>query len=149
MKIKAFYLVIILVAVGLIVWAVKSGPKITNEDVVSRTGIHWHPHLEIVIKGVRQTVPKNIGTTGAHTNNIHTHDDSGTLHMEHQGLVTRDKLKIKNFFNEWSKRFDRECIFDSCNGPEGRVTMTVNGAPNDQFENYEMRDQDLIVITYN
>lgn len=149
MKIKLLYLVVVLVAVGLIVWALQSAPKISEDDVVSRTGIHWHPRMEIIIKGVRQTIPEGVGTpTGAHVSNIHTHDDSGTLHMEHQGLVTRDRLRMKNFFNEWGKRFDRECIMDSCNGPDGQVKMTVNGAPNDQFENYEMRDNDKIIIKF-
>lgn len=134
--------------IGAMVWAAANQKPVAAEDIASPTSIHWHPNLAITIKGEKRAIPANIGTTGAHTNNIHTHDDSGTLHMELLGRVTKEKTKLKNFFTEWGKTFSPTCILDSCNGPDGTVTMTVNGQPNTEFGDFEMHDGDKIEIRF-
>jgi hypothetical protein len=139
---------VIALLAGGVWWASTNQKPVSPSDVVSTTGVHWHPHLEITIKGERQAIPANIGTTGAHTNNIHTHDDSGTLHIELPGRVTRDQTRLKNFFATWDKTFTPTCIFDKCTGPDGTMTMTVNGEPNTENGEYPMRDGDKIVITF-
>lgn len=121
--------------------------SIPEGDVVSRSGIHWHPHLSISIKGKQQEIPANFGIGGVHLP-IHTHDSSGTLHLEMGGVVTRDKIKLGNFFQLWNKQFNSSCIFDKCSGEEGKVKMLVNGKENKDFENYLMKDKDGIEIRY-
>jgi len=121
--------------------------SIPEGDVVSRSGIHWHPHLSIYIKGKQQEIPKSLGISGVHQP-VHTHDSSGTLHLEIGGVVTRDKIKLDNFFRIWGKDFNSNCIFDKCNGAEEKVKMLVNGKENTEFENYQMRDGDKIEVRY-
>ena len=32
-----------------------------SSDIVSKEGIHWHPHLSIYVRGQKQEIPANIG----------------------------------------------------------------------------------------
>lgn len=122
-------------------------PSIQGEQTVATSGLHWHPKLEIFIKGVKQEIPEGVGLKPVEQP-IHTHDASGTVHLEFPGVVKKDDLKIGQFFKIWGKEFSSNCIFDKCNGPEGKVKMTVNGKENQEFENYSMRDADGIEIRY-
>lgn len=119
--------------------------SIPEGEVISRKGIHWHPRLSIYIKGKQQEIPKNLGIGGTIHQPVHTHDSSGTLHVEIGGVVTKDKIKLDNFFRIWGKQFSSECVVDECGG---KVTMRVNGKENKEFENYLMRDKDSIEIRY-
>lgn len=122
--------------------------SVPEDQVISRSGIHWHPKLTILIKDQKQEITPNIGIGGAVHHPIHTHDNSGTLHLEVKGLVTKDEIRVANFFDIWGKQFNSNCIFDKCNGTDGTVKMTVNSQENKEFENYEMKDGDDIEIKY-
>lgn len=129
------------------VWAVTASPKSSNDDIVSRRGIHWHTSLSITINGEQQEIPGNIGIGGVHKD-IHTHQINDTLHVEINRPVREDDIRIKNFFDIWGERFTSECILDVCNSEDGMVKMLVNGEENFEFENYLMQDGDLIEIVY-
>lgn len=126
---------------------IKNQPKTPESDIISKTGFHWHPHLTITIKGDDQEIPADIGL-GITESPVHTHDATGTIHMEFPGLVTKDDTKLGKFFQVWGKQFNSNCIFDSCNGPDGKVKMFVNGEENSEFENYPMKEGDKIEIRY-
>jgi len=80
---------------------------------------------------------------------MHTHDDSGTLHWEvMKGPVTKEDVRIGSFFAIWGKKFDSSCILESCNGSEGAVKMFVNGESNTEFQDYLVKDGDKIEIWY-
>ncbi len=124
--------------------------SIPNDQIVAKNGIHWHPRLLISIKGQKQEIPANIGIGAVHEK-IHTHPEDnkeGVVHMEMPGMVTKDDTKLGNFFKIWGKQFNSTQIFDKKNGKEGKVRMLVNGKENKEFENYQMRDKDLIEIIY-
>ncbi len=139
--------IIVLIGVGGLVRYIVNQPRISAADIISENGIHWHPHLAIYIKGKPQEIPANIGL-GIVEEPIHTHDNTGTIHLEIQGLVTKEDVTLGRFFKIWGKTFSSTCIFEFCNGPDGKVRMTVNGQKNNEFENYSMRDNDQIEISY-
>ena len=121
-----------------------------SENVLATNGLHWHPRLEIYIKGERQEFTNAIGLGAVHQP-IHTHDEdykNGVIHMEMTGEVTKDETKLGRFFKIWGKNFSSTQIFDKTNGSEGKVTMLVNGKGSFDFENYEMKDKDLIEIRF-
>lgn len=122
--------------------------NVSEEQIISRTGIHWHPKLTILINGEKQEIPANIGIAGQIHQEIHTHEKDGVMHMEMSGLVTKDETKLNNFFRVWGKEFTSEKIFDKTNGQNGTVKMLVNGQENKDFENYLMKDKDSIEIRY-
>lgn len=138
---------IVLVALG--VWVVGRSPKISNEDnpLISRRGIHWHPNLEITIKGERVTIPANIGIGGNHAD-THTHKENDQIHLEMSRPVRESDTRLAKFFETWGEEFNSQCILDACNGEEGTVKMLVNGEENFEFESYLMRDGDQIEIIY-
>ncbi len=141
--------VVLIVGGGLggLIWLIANQPKTPESEIISQSGIHWHPELSIYIKGKPQEIPANLGIGVTHQP-IHTHDTTGVLHLEIQGLVTKDAIKLGQFFKIWGKLFNSDCILDSCNGPNGKVKMLVNGRENNSFENYEMQDNDKIEIRY-
>ncbi|MBI4174714.1 MAG: hypothetical protein HY517_03640 [Candidatus Aenigmarchaeota archaeon] len=109
--------------------------------------IHWHPTLEIFVKGQQQIIPANLGLTGAHQP-IHTHDSTGVLHYEVNN-PTPENMPLRYFFDKvWRKRFNSTCIMNYCNGDSGTVKMFVNGKENFGFENYIPKDKDEIRIEF-
>lgn len=129
----------------------------SDDTVVSKSGIHWHPKLSIFINGQQQPIPANIGIGAQYSNNpfydsmmsmtdIHTHDASGTLHWEvMDGPVKVDHVRLKAFFEIWGQPFNDHQLLSA---NHGTVTMTVNGQPNSDLGQYIVRDGDNIVITF-
>ncbi|MBI4991973.1 MAG: hypothetical protein HZB99_02035 [Candidatus Harrisonbacteria bacterium] len=132
---------------ALAVWFVISLPSLPEDQIISRQGMHWHSELKIFINGEEHQIPEGIGLSAVH-NPIHTHDDSGVLHLEFTGLVAKNDIKLDKFFKAWQRDFNANCIFNYCNGPQGKVKMSVNGSENNEFENYIMKDKDKIEIKY-
>ena len=128
--------VVIVLFAGAIWWSnsLSSG----DPSIISRNGLHWHPQLEIYVKGEKMEIPHDIGLTGVHSP-IHTHEDLPLIHMEFDGLVRKEDTKLGNFFKVWGKDFME---FGS------KVTMTVNGVENSELGNYLMKDGDRIVLRY-
>lgn len=112
--------------------------SIPEDQIISRNGLHWHPELAIYIKGQKQEITKDIGIGTIHQP-LHTHDTSGTIHMEMKGLITKDETRLGNFFKIWGKEFN----FGGQN-----IKMAVNGQENNEFENFLMKDGDKIEIRY-
>ncbi len=112
-----------------------------DTGLIATKGIHWHTQLEIYVKGVKQDIPANVGIGATHQP-IHTHDEDaaqGAIHLEFGGRVTKDDVKLGNFFRIWGK--DIRSFGDG-------MTMTVNGEANTEFDNYQMRDKDKIELRY-
>ena|SRR3989344_4717191 len=144
-------LVILIGGVFLLSSQDKAASSIPPERIVSNNGLHWHPRLEIYIKGKKQEIPTGIGLTGSIHQEMHTHDEDakdGVIHMEMKGIVTKDETKLFNFFKIWGKEFNSTQIFDKKNSKEGKVMMIVNGQESKVFENYQMQEGDIIEIRY-
>ncbi|MGB3921880.1 MAG: hypothetical protein WBL19_01175 [Minisyncoccia bacterium] len=132
----------------------------SQSDIVSEKAVHWHPELSVTIKGEKQPIPANIGIGMQYAGypqydsmmmmaNMHTHDDSGMIHWEvMEGPVTKDEVTLAVFFGIWGKTFNKDCIFEYCNGAGGTVKMLVNGKENTEFENYVVKDKDKIEIIF-
>ena len=133
-------LVIIVVggSIGSFIWYLTTRPSIPEAEIISRNGLHWHSELTIFIKGQKQEIPANIGIGVVHQP-VHTHDASGVIHLEVEGLVRQADIKLGHFFKIWDKDFTAF----------GQLTdMTVNGEKNNELENYQMKDGDKIELRY-
>ncbi len=121
-------------------------PNSSNPDI-PRSPIHWHPTLEIVIKGQNQVIPANLGLVGVEQP-THTHDSTGVLHYENNN-PTFETMRLGYFFDKvWRKQFNSTCIMNYCNGDSGTVKMFVNSRENFDFENYIPKDKDEIRIEF-
>ncbi|MBI4272885.1 hypothetical protein HY621_03465 [Candidatus Uhrbacteria bacterium] len=127
-----------LIAIGLVWRAIQNTPQVSQSEVVSENGLHWHAELSMYLKGKRMDIPKDIGIGSIHQP-IHTHDPDGTIHMEFQGRVSKDDLKFSRFFRNWKKDIQSFGTLTS---------MKVNGQENTEFEQYGMKDKDKIELRY-
>ncbi len=127
-----------------------STSSIPKDQIAAQNGLHWHPRVSVTIKREKQEFENNIGLGAIHQK-MHTHDEDykdGVVHMEMQGVVTKDETRLGRFFEIWGKKFSSSQIFEFKNSSEAAVKMLVNGKTNKDFENYQMRDGDKIEIKY-
>lgn len=139
------------VLLGGIAWVYtlsNAGNSDSGNRVISRYGIHRHPHLDIIIKGKAVPIPAGIGLSGAVHNPIHTHDPDNVIHLEFEGRVTEKDTELKKFFDVWGKDFSKDSLLGNVTGTEGKVVMFVNGKENFEFENYRMNDGDKIELKF-
>ncbi|MHB1086801.1 MAG: hypothetical protein ACYCZ0_03580 [Minisyncoccota bacterium] len=147
----------ILIIAGVAVAVLAGGVWLSNSlqsndpDIVSRSGIHWHPSITIYVKGEKVEIPANIGIGPEHAGMpgydpmmkmaaSHTHDASGTIHFEFMdGPVRKADTTLGQFFTMWGKDMR---AFGS------NMRMTVNGKENTEYESYMMRDGDKIELRY-
>jgi hypothetical protein len=98
------------VIAAFIAMVIVTGASVTSHDDKSIV-MHLHPLLNVVVNGKSITVPKNIGidsllhkdhsldqygTSGSAP--LHTHDDSGTIHVE---STTNRNYTLGEFLNIW------------------------------------------------
>ncbi|MBI3466778.1 MAG: hypothetical protein HY000_27515 [Planctomycetes bacterium] len=133
-------------------------------------GEHAHPHptLQILIDGQDLTIPANIGVTPTRLFGYHTHDTSGQMHYdgnnEPSGLDPVGSAPrfttLKDFFDVWrtigtpgtpqnnpNAFFSSTRIMDRFADATHAITFTVNGQPNNEFENYSLHPGDAAVIS--
>ena len=106
--------------------------------------LHIHSNLKILIDGVEQQIPPNIGVSSGILRPLHTHDEPGKIHIE--GQCARE-FTLGEFFSVWGKTFNSSCIFDKCTD-SGELKFFVNGKENSDFEKVILRDDQEIVIEY-
>src|SRR3989344_5085247 len=128
------------VAIALVVGGVwlTSALQESDPDVISRNGLHWHPTLEIYVRGEKLEIPQNIGIGGVHEP-VHTHDDLPILHLEFSGIVRAEDIMLGKFFENWGTDI---LSFGKS------MRMTVNGVDNTEYERYIMKDKDKIELHY-
>ncbi len=136
-------LLVVLALIGWGIYAIATAPKIPESNIVTDKGLHWHAHLSIIVDGKEAIIPANIGVMGQMGANgdpmeLHTHDDSGIIHAEFAGTVTKDQLDLGNFFHTWGKDFSKDSILGNKAGNGHTITMTVNGVPNTDYEKYSI-----------
>ena len=146
-------LIIAGVTIGLLLggaWWSKSIQS-SNPDIISQSGIHWHPQLTIYLKGQQVQIPTNIGIGSQYANTrgydpkmrmaaVHTHEDMPLIHLEFMnGPVYKEDATLGQFFKIWGK--DMRSFGTN-------MHMTVNGKENTDYENYVMRDGDKIELRY-
>jgi hypothetical protein len=96
-------------------------------DEVEFTKFHIHAHLDIFVDGKSITVPSQIGIDpeGRCLYWLHTHDDSGIIHIE---SPTEREFTIGNFIEIWKRTHGNTVLFDSdLNETNSVVNAYVNG----------------------
>jgi hypothetical protein len=113
------------------------------------TVMHTHANLQIFVHGEGETVPVNIGITDTAIQSLHTHDTSGTVHMESSVART---FTLGDFFDVWGVRFTftpKTCLGAYCNDGGNTLQVFVNGQEQTgDPTQIAMNDQDVIVVTY-
>ncbi len=110
---------------------------------------HIHSNLAIFIDGSEVSLSQNIGIADDFCpdgmRGIHTHDDTGRLHIETPSEID---APVGAFFNIWGEVFNSNQILDNVADSNYEIVMYVNGDINEEFENYIMSNNDNIEIYY-
>jgi hypothetical protein len=106
-------------------------------------GMHIHPHLSIIIDGQQRAIPANIGITNTCMRPVHTHDETGTIHLE---FPVEQDVRLSEFFRVWQQPFSRTEVLDRKVEEGDILKITVNGQETSELENLMMRDKEQIVI---
>ena len=110
---------------------------------------HIHASISVTISGNQIAVPSNTGIQDEMCSNgmrgIHTHDDTGRLHIETPGAMD---APVGAFFQIGGEDFDETHILNKEANDVNEVVMFVNGEQNYDYENYVMHDGDVIEIEY-
>lgn len=125
--------------IGLAAWKdhqLNSVPALAQCVEHTGLGMHIHPHLEIAQDGQPVVIPANVGIKPTCMGPVHTHDSSGTIHLE---FPTRHDFQLKDFFAVWGQPLQKDGY---------NMTVTVDGQPNNDGENLILKDDQKIQIKY-
>ena len=117
-------------------------------------GVHWHPNLSVTLNGSPYTVPANIGidptlwkdhsldqyASGGGAAALHTHDTSGTIHVE-VNTSHRD-FTLHEFLAIWGQPSDGSSI-------DGHpvTSLTVDGVQASPTGDVVLKDGQQIAMT--
>lgn len=93
------------------------------------TALHIHQHLSVTVDGAPVPVPALIGIDEAQQriSPIHTHDESGIIHVESPEVRT---FTLGQVFDEWGQKLGTGQVGTYRDGVDGQtVTVFVNGKP--------------------
>jgi len=116
----------------------------TPEEIEAFTGVpcltseefHLHPHLTIIIDGQEEPLPPNIGVFSNCTQELHTHESDGTIHVESDS----DKgYTLQDFLNVWGLGLEQQ----------GFITrLTVGGEFNENDTTFKLEDGQQIQLEF-
>jgi hypothetical protein len=112
---------------------------------VGKEKVHHHALIHIYNDGLLIPVAPNIGIHKPAYSSVHTHDQTGIIHMESD---VPHKFTIGTFFAIWGVRFGNASLGTFVNDGDKKVHVYVNGKPITDPVHYVMRDQDNIVVGY-
>lgn len=109
--------------------------------------MHDHANVRIFVHGSREPVPADIGIdpSGA-VQSVHTHDDSGTVHLESSVART---FTLGEFFGVWGVRLTPSCLGAYCNDGTNELRVYVDGNEvTGDPRDVGLDDQSVVVVTY-
>ena len=87
--------------------------------------LHHHIQLYVYVDGQPVTVPANIGLSDSAASPLHTHDDTGLVHVE--SADPNFAPVLGQFMDVWGVYFTKDCLGDQCNQGDKQVRVYENG----------------------
>ena len=106
--------------------------------------IHYHANLTIVIRGESQVIPAETGVIPGCMRGIHTHDDTGKLHIETPEAM---EARLEHFFQIWEQTLTSTELLDATVGDGESISLTVNGDLIDDPQNHILEDGQELILT--
>lgn len=112
---KAFIAIVFIIVIGLAAfmisgqssvayWQDTTIPCLPNGHQNAQT--HIHPQLTILVDGEKEPIQADIGVTLTCMAEVHTHDQSGAIHIETAEIGTT--YTLADFFTVWDRGIERE-----------------------------------------
>jgi hypothetical protein len=87
--------------------------------------LHHHIELSIFVDGQQVTVPANIGLSQTAASPLHTHDETGIVHVESADVNFQPVLG--QFMDVWGVYMTDTCLGAECNDGDRKLRVFVNG----------------------
>jgi hypothetical protein len=100
---------------------------------MEQSAFHVHSHLDIIINSVYFLLPSQVGIPGNCFYWLHTHDESGKIHIE--APMLRD-FTLGQFFDIWNKKLSNDQIFNYVANANNPLKVYVNGTKVPDGTNY-------------
>ncbi len=100
---------------------------------MEQSAFHVHSHLDIIINGVYFLVPSQVGIPSNCFYWLHTHDESGKIHIE--APMLRD-FTLGQFFDIWGKKLSNDQIFNYVSNANNPLHVYINGTKVPEGTNY-------------
>lgn len=108
---------------------------------------NWAARLIITIFNEQYTIPANIGVTNETRTKLFTINSDGIIYK-----TGTEDATLGDFFKEWDQNFNSTCIIDYCNNQNNTMMMFLRSGDswvaNTEYENYVIKNQDIIWIDY-
>lgn len=121
-------------------------------NTMEHADFHIHAHLDLFINGKSFTVPELIGIKPEERCLywLHTHDDSGIIHIE---SPVKKEFTLGQFFDIWNKKFDNTHLLNYTTDNKSSIMLSVyvNGKKIDNktnFRDIKLNSHDEIAIVY-
>lgn len=113
-------------------------------DPVEWLSHHVHTYVGVFVDGEPEVVPAGIGidNDGHRIAGLHTHDCSGTVHLEAEEPI---ELTLGQFADSWGVKLDAQCFADLC-APDNPVAVQIDGEPVADARAVVIADCDVINI---
>ncbi len=121
------------------------GVPCVNPALPAPQELHIHPELRIAVRGKNVEFPSNIGLSFNCHRVLHTHDTTGTIHVEPN---YKQDFTLGDFFAVWGKPFSRGQALEYRADAAHRIVMTVDGATSDAYGELILKDKQKIEIVY-
>jgi hypothetical protein len=109
--------------------------------------LHWHAHLDLYVDGQPVTVPQDVGFGPDVQTSLHTHDDSGVIHMESSDPT--GTFTLGEFFDVWGVRLTSSCVGGYCDTADRTIRVFVDGkAYRGDPRAVRLTDHEEIVLAY-
>lgn len=104
---------------------------------------HYHAALIIEIRGEQQTIPAETGVSPGCMRGIHTHDETGKLHIETPEPMD---ARLEHFFEIWGESFTDSSLLGATVEAGESITLTVDGEVVDDPANHLLADGQELVL---
>lgn len=141
--------IVLLFCLTLLIGACTTQKNILNVNLRDHNhlAVHIHPFLEIEIEGEKQTIPANKGIAEKGMAVIHTHDDSGKLHVE---SPYPHQFRLGDVFAVWGWVFNETQIQSHIVDGGHTLSVFVDGSQYDgpEPQNLPLEDGKRYKIVY-
>ncbi len=99
--------------------------------------LHFHPSLRVFVDGIEEIIPANVGAVNRCMSEVHTHDATGTIHIE--SVNGFKPFHLKDFFVVYDKPIEREGYV---------LKVMVDGKESKELGELLLVDKQKIVLEY-
>jgi len=143
-----FFIVVILSSGCSSTERLDDGHEATTEHLEEHEEEEFHIHVDFKVYINDRVIDFSNSMYHLKAKSVHVEDGIGELVHVHKEGVT-----IGDFFETLDIEFNKTCIIipiegSYCNVGDKRLSFYVNGIENEEFESYETKDLDKILVSY-